>query len=98
MFPIVLEEQVAVGLYHILTGSCFSQTLPISSISYKTHQQYLNIFRNKDLSCLVVYPLVLYHILTRADTAKYDRFNPALLACIFINQYITLILIIILFV
>ena len=31
------------------------------------------------LSCLVVYPIVLYYIMTRADTAKYDRFNPAFL-------------------
>ena len=30
------------------------------------------------LSCLVVYPIVLYYIMTRADTAKYGRFNTAL--------------------
>ena len=69
LFIPVLVEQVAVALYCILTGSCSSQTKPISSIFYRTHQQYLNIYSNIYLSCLVVYSIVLYHIMTRADTA-----------------------------
>ena len=61
-FILVLEEQVAVGLYYILTGSCSSQTKPIPPISYRTLQHglcslktYLYLFSG------VSYSPVLYH-------------------------------------
>ena len=71
---LVLEEQVAVGLYYILTGSCSFETKPMLFIFHRTCHQDLNSFSNIYLSCLVVYPIVLYYIMTRADTTKYGKF------------------------
>jgi len=40
---LVLEEQVAVGLYCILTGPCSFKTEPIPPISYRTLQHDLGV-------------------------------------------------------
>ena len=105
-YNVVLEEQVAVGLYYILTGSCSSKTNAVTSFwIWSVRPDFLNLqiwyllsrfcvheyhsyitftdgtLTNKPLntnvsiylSCLVVSTIVLYYIMTRADTAKYGR-------------------------
>ena len=105
-YNVVLEEQVAVGLYYILTGSCSSKTNAVTSFwiwsvrpdflnlqiwyllsRFCVHEYHsyitftdgtltntpLNTNVSIYLSCLVVSTIVLYYIMTRADTAKYGR-------------------------
>ena len=74
---LVLEEQVAVGCI------VFSLVHVLSKLN-QYHQSLTElfnmilVFKNIYLYLLVVYPKVLYYIMTRPDTAKYRRFNPAL--------------------
>ena len=70
----------------ILTGSCSSQTKQISSnLLQNSSSRYFKLIIY--LSCLVVYPIVLYYIMTRADTTKYGRFTTAMIMYLNISAY-----------